>query len=194
MSWEVLMTNEANIDLSGYVASRPSFGLTRTGIPRLTLRVAWTPRRLDRETGEWVSENTSFASVTLFRKSAENGRTCLRKGDAVVLRGRVSVRNYEDRNGLQRTNVDIDATSIGPDLSRGFATFQRVRPQTEPTAAEFQAAAGLPAGGPGDAAADDAALARLIADAEAGGDAAGNLGRDGDDDLAAEPAGVAVPF
>jgi single-strand DNA-binding protein len=190
MSWEVLMTNEANIDLSGNVATQPSFGLTRTGVPKLSLRVAWTPRRLDRETGEWVSEDTSFATVTVYRKAAENGRTCLRKGDAILLRGRVSVRTFEDRNGLQRTNVDIDATSIGPDLSRGFATFQRVRPPTEPTAAEFQAAAD----GPGDAAADDAALARLMADAESGGDTAGDLGRDGDDDLAAEPAGVAVPF
>jgi single-strand DNA-binding protein len=184
------MINEAHIDVSGYVATQPFLRVTRTGIPSLSMRVAWTPRRLDRVTGEWVDGDTSFASVTCFRKTAENAATCLRKGDPVVIRGRVSTRNYEDRNGLQRTNIDIDATSIGPDLSRGIATFQRLRPQTEPTALEYQAAAGAESGagpaGPGDVAADDAALARLMADADSGrGERAGSrAGRDGSDGLA----------
>jgi single-strand DNA-binding protein len=164
------MINEAHISLSGFVATQPFLRETRTGIPTLTMRVAWTPRRLDRVTGEWVDGDTSFASVVCFRRLAENTATCLRKGDPVVIRGRLSTRNYEDRNGVQRTNVDIDAASIGHDLSRGVATFQRLRPQTGTTAAEYQAAAdgGEPAANParpGDAAADDAALDRLLASA-----------------------------
>ena len=173
------MINEAYISLSGYVATQPSFRESRTGTPTLSMRVAWTPRRLDRVTGEWVDTPTSFASVSCFRKTAENAATCLRKGDPIVLRGRVSVRDYEDRNGLQRTNVDIDATFLGYDLSRGVATFQRLRPPTGTTALEHQAAAdggelAAAPDGPGDAAADDAALARLMASVEAG-----SGGRDG---------------
>lgn len=179
------MINEAYISLSGFVATQPFFRESRTGTPTLSMRVAWTPRRLDRVTGEWVDGSTSFASVICFRKMAENAATCLRKGDPIVLRGRVSTRDYEDRNGLQRTNVDIDATFLGYDLSRGVATFQRLRPSTGTTALEHQAAteggelAAAPTG-PGDAAADDAALARLIASAETGsGERAGSLaGRD----------------
>jgi single-strand DNA-binding protein len=135
------MINEAHISLSGYVATQPFFRETRTGIPSLTMRVAWTPRRMDRVTGEWVDAGTSFLSVACYRKLAENGATCLRKGDPVVVRGRVSVRDYEDKNGLQRTTVEVDATSVGHDLSRGVAQFQRVRPQTGMTAMEYQAAA-----------------------------------------------------
>jgi single-strand DNA-binding protein len=134
------MINEAHISLSGYVATQPFFRETRTGIPSLTMRVAWTPRRLDRVTGEWVDADTSFLSVACYRKLAENGATCLRKGDPVVVRGRVSVRNYEDKNGLQRTTVEVDATSVGHDLSRGVAQFQRVRPQTGMTAMEYREA------------------------------------------------------
>jgi single-strand DNA-binding protein len=174
MSWEVPMINEAYISLSGFVATQPFFRESRTGTPTLSMRVAWTPRRLDRVTGEWVDASTSFASVICFRKLAENAATCLRKGDPIVLRGRVSVRDYEDRNGLQRTGVDIDATFLGHDLSRGVATFQRLRPTTGTTALEHRATAeeggelvAAPAG-PGDAAADDAALARLMASVEAG--------------------------
>jgi single-strand DNA-binding protein len=134
------MINEAHISLSGYVASQPFFRETRTGIPSLTMRVAWTPRRMDRVTGEWVDAGTSFLSVACYRKLAENAATCLRKGDPVVVRGRVSVRDFEDKNGLQRTTVEVDATSVGHDLSRGVAQFQRVRPQTGMTAMEHRAA------------------------------------------------------
>jgi single-strand DNA-binding protein len=95
---------------------------------------------MDRVTGEWVDADTSFLSVACYRKLAENAATCLRKGDPVVVRGRVSVRNYEDKNGLQRTSVEVDATSVGHDLSRGVAQFQRVRPQTGMTAMEYRAA------------------------------------------------------
>jgi single-strand DNA-binding protein len=153
------MFNEAHISLSGYVATQPALRETRSGIPSVTMRVAWTPRRLDRSTGEWVDAGTSFATVQLYRKLAENAATCLRKGDPVVVRGRVTVREFEARNGQQRTVVEIDAHSVGHDLTHGIATFHRVRPQTGLTAAEFRAAddEGLsgPVSGSADADADD---------------------------------------
>jgi single-strand DNA-binding protein len=134
------MFNEAHISLSGYVATQPALRETRSGIPSVSMRVAWTPRRMDRASGEWIDAGTSFATVQLYRKLAENAATCLRKGDPVVVRGRVTVRDFETRSGQQRTVVEIDATSVGHDLSHGIATFHRVRPQTGMTAAEFRAA------------------------------------------------------
>src|ERR1700728_2771436 len=49
-----MMINEAHISLSGYVATQPALRWTRTGVPALNMRVAWTPRRMDRVTGEWI--------------------------------------------------------------------------------------------------------------------------------------------
>jgi single-strand DNA-binding protein len=132
------MFNDAHISLNGYVATQPQIGETRTGIPSLTMRVAWTPRLIDRVTGEWKDAGTSFLSVRLYRKLAENAATCLRKGDPVIVRGRFIVRDYEDKNGAKRTAVEVDAISIGHDLNRGVAQFQRVRPQTGLTAVQFQ--------------------------------------------------------
>lgn len=143
------MFNDAHISLNGYVATQPTYRETRTGVPSLSWRVAWTPRRLDRVTGEWTDSGTSFAWVYCFRKLAENAATCLRKGDPVVVRGRVTVRDYEDKNGLQRTTMEIDAISVGHDLSRGVAQFQRVRPQTGMSAVEYQAAEGIDTGAAG---------------------------------------------
>ena len=57
------------------------------------------PRRQDRATGEWVDTNTSYATVVCWRKLATNAAECLRKGDPVMVRGRLSVREYDDKEG-----------------------------------------------------------------------------------------------
>jgi single-strand DNA-binding protein len=219
-----MMNNEAHISLSGYVATQPALRWTRTGVPALNMRVAWTPRRLDRVTGEWVDMDTSFLTVCAYRKLAENAATCLRKGDPIVLRGRVSTRDFEDKDGHPRTALEVDAISFGHDLTRGVATFQRVRPQTGLTASEYQEAengtresqpAEASSDGPSMAdlgqAADDAAFASLVVAAGAGrtrpggrragasGGAKGDEGReplaaDAAGELTPEAAGAAVPF
>ena len=137
------MVNEAQIGLTGYVATQPISKTVKSGVMNVmnvTMRVAWTPRRQDRATGDWVDGNTSYVTVTCWRKLAANVALCLRTGDPVVVMGKVSVRNYEDKDGIRRTTVEVDASAIGHDLSRGVSKFQRVRPQTGMTAAEFEAA------------------------------------------------------
>ncbi len=134
------MLNEAQISLTGYVATQPVTRLVTTGVTNVSMRVAWTPRRQDRASGEWIDGNTSYATVVCWRKLATNVAVCLRKGDPVMVKGRLSVREYQDKEGRPRTSVEIDATSVGHDLTRGVAKFQRVRPQTGMTASEFAAA------------------------------------------------------
>jgi len=134
------MANEALVSVAGYIATEPTFGVTRSGVPTLHMRLAWTPRKLDQDLGTWVDQASSFASVTAFRKIAENGGSSLRKGEPVIVVGTLRVREYDGKDGSRRTSVDITANSIGHDLSRGVATFRKVRPQTEKTAAERQAA------------------------------------------------------
>jgi len=146
---------EAQISVTGYIATQPMIKKMKEGVTIVTMRVAWTPRYVDRDSGEWLDGNTSYATVNCWRKLATNAAVCLRKGDPVTVQGRLSVRDFQDKEGRPRTSVDIDAVSIGHDLSRGVATFQRVRPQTGMTAAEF--AASQEAGGKGEAQAGSAA-------------------------------------
>jgi len=144
------MLNEAQIGLTGYVATQPMTKTLKSGVPNVSMRVAWTPRRQDRVTGEWVDVNTSYINVTCWRKLAANVAVCLRTGDPVIVIGKLSIRSYEDKDGIRRIAADVDASTIGHDLSRGVSTFQRVRPQTGMTAAEYEAAkaAGLISAGP----------------------------------------------
>jgi len=141
------MLNEAQISLTGYVATQPVTRQVKPGVSNVSMRVAWTPRRQDRVTGEWVDGNTSYVTVICWRKLGTNVSICVRKGDPVVVKGRLSVRPYADKEGVPRISVEVDANSVGHDLSRGVASFQRVRPQTGMTASEFAAANGQAADG-----------------------------------------------
>ena len=170
--------NEAHISMNGTVVTQPEFGETRTGVRSLRMRVAWTERRLDQATGEWSDRSTSYCTVHAYRKLAENAATCLRLGDPVVVRGRVWLREYEDRNGFKRNDMEVDAISFGHDLSRGVAAFNRTRPQTGMTATEFveseasrpgaePGADDLPGvGGSGGSLIDESAVAALADDTE----------------------------
>jgi single-strand DNA-binding protein len=178
------MFNEAQVSVVGYVASEPSYVQLRNGIPKLTMRVAWTTRRRDPSTGEWVDGNTSFVRVTCWRRLADNLATCLRKGDPVLLRGRLDVRPFVGKDGQRRISVDVDANALGHDLNRGVAGFRRVWEKPGRPAEEAPAGAG--GGGP---AGEDAALAG--ADLVPDGD--GDLVPDGDGDLVPGGDGDLVP-
>jgi single-strand DNA-binding protein len=142
------MFNEAQLSVVGYVASEPEFSKVGDNIPKLTMKVAWTTRRRESASGEWVDGNTSFVRVTCWRRLADNLATCLRKGDPVLLRGRLDVRPFTGKDGVRRVSVDVEASHLGHDLSRGVAGFRRVWETTGKTAEE--AAAGNGAAGEAD--------------------------------------------
>ena len=192
------MFNEAHVSLVGYAASEPKLlTVGENNVPKLTVRVCWTNRRRDSATGEWVDGNTSFVNVICWRQLADNLSTCLRKGDPVLVRGRLDVRSFVGRDGVRRTAVDVDANALGPDLNRGVAGFRRIWPPSGKTADEQQVAAGQPGDG-GEVAADDEALAAM---AETGLPSAAEApaGEDMFDDsaieaLAQEADSVTAPF
>jgi single-strand DNA-binding protein len=130
------MNNDANIDLAGFVASEPSFRRLASGTSQAKLRVAYTERRFNRETGEWGDGPTSFVNVVCWRTLADNVAVCLRKGEPVLVRGRMRIRDFEGKDGSPRSITEVEASSIGHDLSRGVAHFSRTRRAAGETAAE----------------------------------------------------------
>ena len=198
------MINEAQVFLAGYVAREPRFRFTTRGISSVSLRVACTPRWVDRETGEWTDGETSFVTVLCWRTLADNVAKCLHKGEPVLVKGRLHVRPYE-KDGAPRLAVEIEATSVGHDLARGVASFQRPR---RPAAENAAPGNGTPENGTPKSGTDPALAALDPADLVAAGldgagldgaglDGAGQdgAGQDGAGvDGAGEPAGVSAPF
>jgi single-strand DNA-binding protein len=143
------MIQEAQVNLAGYVATDPKCKKVAGDISSAKLRVAYTARRRDRETGEWSDGPTSFVNVQCWRTLADNVQMSLHKGDPVLVMGRLQVRRFEDPEGAPRTAVEIEALAIGHDLARGVAKFSRTRWPSAATAAdgELQTAAPEPGDG-----------------------------------------------
>ena len=149
-----------SITLTGNVATEPEHKRTPSGVSITTFRIASGQRRYDRAANAWVESGTNFYSVSAFRSLADHAYLSLKRGDRVLVTGRLRVRDWE--NGTKRgTSVEIDAEALGHDLLWGTTTFVKDAPTTSEAdrgaeSARTWAAPGLSAGESSDPAADDA--------------------------------------
>jgi single-strand DNA-binding protein len=125
------MSLDNQITLRGFVTAEPRFRQTvQTATPVAEIRVGSTPRRLNRETGEWQDAPTSYYTVKCWRRLAINAASSLHKGDMVVIRGRFYMNQWVDNQQRRRTTLEIEADSLGHDLAYGWSHFLRgSRPQ-----------------------------------------------------------------
>jgi single-strand DNA-binding protein len=130
------------VTIIGNVVDNPRIRRTEKGTDVASFRVGSTARKIDRGTGEWVDGNKLFVSVSCWRQLATNAVDSLRKGDPVVVFGRLSTREYE-KDGQKRSNFELEANAVGHDLSRGTAVFSKMRQDAPPT---FEVVGEEPAG------------------------------------------------
>jgi len=146
------MSQGGFVTLVGYVAAEPRLRETKDGHHVADVRVGTTTRMLDKQTGEWVETDTSYYTVTCWRRLADHAKASLRKGDPVLVKGRFRTTSYEDKTGRLRTEVAIVADTVRHDLSRGIANYIRPeRPRQD--VADDPAAEGPQGGDPIDEAA-----------------------------------------
>ena len=123
---------ETMVTIIGNLIDNPRLRRTDKGTDVASFRIASTARKLDKVSGQWVDGNKLFVSVSCWRQLAMNAVDSLRRGDPVVVCGRLSTREYE-KDGHKRTNVELEANAVGHDLSRGTAVFRRIRSDAPPT-------------------------------------------------------------
>jgi single-strand DNA-binding protein len=119
------MSQGGYVTLVGFVAREPNLRETKDGRHVTDVRVGTTARLLDKQTGVWRDGETSYYSVSCWRRLADHVKASLRKGDPVVVKGRFKTRSYEDKAGRFRTEVEIVADTVGHDLNRGVANYIR---------------------------------------------------------------------
>ncbi|GIH71763.1 single-stranded DNA-binding protein [Sphaerimonospora thailandensis] len=112
------------VTLSGNVTKDPEQFQLPDGSRVTTMRMAVNRRFLDPQTNSWQNRDTTFYTVRCFRRLGDNVQQSVRRGQPVVVYGRLRVRQYE-RNGEQRYWVEIEASSVGHDLKYGIAAFER---------------------------------------------------------------------
>jgi single-strand DNA-binding protein len=120
------MSQENQITLRGYLTAEPKFfQKSPQATPLTEIRVGCTPRRLNRETGEWQEQPTSYFKVRCWRRLAINTASSLHKGDQVVIRGHFYMSNWVDNQQRPRSTLEIEADTIGHDLAYGWSHFLR---------------------------------------------------------------------
>ncbi|WP_052274334.1 single-stranded DNA-binding protein [Arthrobacter sp. L77] len=172
------------ITVRGYVATDVRLTSAQSGLAVAGFRMCSTDRRFDRETNAWVDGHTNWYSVSMFRQLATNAGASLKKGDRVIVTGRLRVRPWTNADGRTGTSVDIDADTAGHDLMWGTAHFKRTtadRSEAQPGAGSEDAAGGIhPAG-------DDLPVGVDAATGEVFGGASGFDAEPGDDDGTGDP-------
>jgi single-strand DNA-binding protein len=118
--------NEMYVTVSGRLVAKPEARMTRGGVPFAAFRVASTVRRPNSSTGQYEDAGTNFLNVTAFRSLGANAANCLDKGDPVIVYGRLRVNQWMRNGDIPTTSVEVDAYSIGHDLSYGTSTFAKV--------------------------------------------------------------------
>lgn len=116
------MAGETIVTVIGNLTADPELRFTPSGAGVANFTVASTPRTFDRDTGKWVDGDALFLRCNIWRQPAENASESLRRGDRVVVVGRLKQRSFETREGEKRTVVELDVDELAASVK--FATVQ----------------------------------------------------------------------
>lgn len=106
-----------SITLVGALSTDVAATTTEDGLRVARFRLVLHSRHWDRSTDSWVNSPPTFVEIVCRRRLAENVAVSLRRGDPVIVTGRLQVRRAE-HNERRFTRVVVDAATVGPDLAR----------------------------------------------------------------------------
>ena len=116
--------NDLTVTVTGWVATDPKLHVVPNGSDLVSFRLASTSRYFDRANNQWVDRDTEWFTVRVFRAAAFLVEKSLRKGQPVVVVGRLHTNEWKADAGT-RTDLVIDAHAVGHDVTRGVAEFTR---------------------------------------------------------------------
>lgn len=116
--------NQTLLTVVGNLATDPTARETGEGVSVTNFRLASSERRFDRESQQWVDGDSLFIAVSCWRRLAERVQETLRKGDPVVVTGKVTTRNFE-QDGNTRVMTEMTAYAVGPNLARCAVELRR---------------------------------------------------------------------
>src|SRR5262245_746292 len=98
------------ITIVGYLGRDPELRYTPQGTAVCNMSIATTEKRRDAR-GE-TEEHTIWFRVTAWGRQAELAAEYLAKGRQVYVEGRLRREEYTDREGVQRTSLEVNASDI----------------------------------------------------------------------------------
>jgi single-strand DNA-binding protein len=132
------MRDVASVTIVGRAGTHPQLSVGLTG-DRVSFRVVATERRFDRVADDWVDGDEFGVTVVCWRTMATAALNTVRKGDPVVIVGRIITRRFE-RDGVTQYFTEVKADFIGLDVAKAGTRFTRnplePRPAEEPTGSQ----------------------------------------------------------
>lgn len=111
--------------ITGNATADPAIHKHRDGSESTSVRIAVTGSYFDREKGEFVDRRTEFITVYARRGLGQNLAHSVRKGQPLVVSGRLGSSEWVDKEGVTRFSLTLWAETIGHDLRYGSAVFTR---------------------------------------------------------------------
>jgi single-strand DNA-binding protein len=113
-----------SITISGNLTRDPEVRFLQSGTSVTSLRVGASDRKKD-ENGNWTDGDPCYLDVTVWRQTGENAAESLRKGDGVLITGRLRQRSYTNKEGAEVTVFDVEADDIAPSLKRATVSVSK---------------------------------------------------------------------
>ena len=154
------MSTQSTLTVTGFVGSSVRFSVGQEGgVPYASFRLGSTQRVFDRATQAYKDTPTQWYTVKVWRHVAANVVQSLRKGEPVVVTGKLRTQEWVNPEGSHTTLV-IEATALGHDLVFGTTRLERTLggshgPSEAPPAVDVSALAEAPADEDADEDADD---------------------------------------
>jgi len=108
------MNNLNQITLLGNLARDPEIKYTNEGLAITDLRLAVNRKWKDKDGNE--VENVEFFNVTAWNKLAENCANNLKKGDRVIISGRLNHRSFDTKDGKKVNIMNVIADVVAASL------------------------------------------------------------------------------
>ena len=106
------------VQLLGNLARDAELRFTQSGKAVATFTVAATNTYVDSTTNE-TKEQTAFINCVAWGKTGEAVSNC-KKGDRLLVNGRIQTRSYEDSNGQKKYVTEVVADFVGKKLDGEF--------------------------------------------------------------------------
>lgn len=118
------MGYQNQITLVGNITRDPELAYTNASKAYLRFDIAYTPRVLNSQTGQWEDSDPNFYSCTLWGRDAEAAAQSLQKGQRVIVIGDLIQESWE-KDGEKRSKLTIRAIEVG--LSAKFSRLSAVK-------------------------------------------------------------------
>jgi single-strand DNA-binding protein len=105
------MASFNKVTIVGYLGRDPELRYTPSGTAVCDFSIATTERKRGRDAGDG-EEITTWFRVSMWGRQAEVANQYLQKGKLVYVEGRLSQREWTDRDGNKRTSLEVHGSDL----------------------------------------------------------------------------------